>query len=241
LTPPTFSALLVTCEHASNAVPARWRKAFAADRAVLKTHRAWDPGAVILARELAREFDAPVFEGGMTRLLIDLNRRNNSTNAFSEFTPASARAELGRIHNDWRDDVRFQATELVATGRLLHISCHSFTPVLRGQVRNAEIGLLYDPRRKLEKSVADSWTESLSAALPNMRIRRNYPYTGISDGLTTWLRRKLPEGKYAGFEIELNQAFCAKPARSWATVRQSLIGAIRQQLGAKARRREEQL
>ena len=72
MTPPTFSALLVTCEHASNAVPGRWRKSFVADSAVLKTHRGWDPGAVVLARELAGEFDAPLHEGEFTRLLIDL-------------------------------------------------------------------------------------------------------------------------------------------------------------------------
>jgi predicted N-formylglutamate amidohydrolase len=153
---------------------------------------------------------------------------------FSEFTPEQAHAELTRHHNDWRDDVRFQADELLGKGRLLHVSCHSFTPELRGHVRNAEIGLLYDPRVKLERATADAWHESLTAALPDMRVRRNYPYKGVSDGITTWLRRKLPPGKYAGFEIELNQAFCAKPASSWSTVRRAVIGAIRKQFDAKA-------
>lgn len=224
MTPPIFDRLLVTCEHASNAVPTRWHKAFAADDAVLHTHRGWDPGALILARSLSAEFDAPLHVGEFTRLLIDLNRRDNSKSAFSAFTPEAAKAELLTFHRGWRARVLADAQKL--KGRLLHISCHSFTPELRGQVRNTEIGLLYDPRVRLERSTADAWHESLHAALPGMRIRRNYPYKGISDGITTWLRRRSPQGKYAGFEIEMNQAFCAKPAREWADVRTAIIDAI---------------
>jgi predicted N-formylglutamate amidohydrolase len=224
LTPPTFDALLVTCEHASNAVPARWRKSFAADRAVLDTHRAWDPGAVILARELAAQFKAPLHEGEFTRLLIDLNRRDSSKSAFSAFTPDAAKPELLTFHRSWREAVLADAKKV--KGRLLHVSCHSFTPELRGQVRNAEIGLLYDPRIKLERATADAWHEALKSALPGMRIRRNYPYKGISDGITTWLRRKLPAGKYGGFELELNQSFAMSAPAKWANVRRTIGAAI---------------
>jgi predicted N-formylglutamate amidohydrolase len=222
LTPPTFDALLVTCEHASNVVPARWRKAFAAQSAVLKTHRAWDPGALILARELAAEFNAPLHAGAMTRLLIDLNRRENSKAAISAFTPPGARDELLAYHRDYRAAVLADA--LRAQGRLLHISCHSFTPELKGEVRNAEIGLLYDPRVKLERAAATAMHESLAAALFGMRIRRNYPYKGISDGITTWLRKQ--RKNYAGFEIELNQAFCAGSPGRWVAVRSAVVDAI---------------
>ena len=42
------------------------------------------------------------------------------------------------------------------------------------------------------------------------RVRRNYPYLGKGDGLTTWLRRRFFSSEYAGVEIELNQAALAK-------------------------------
>jgi predicted N-formylglutamate amidohydrolase len=222
LTPPTFDALLVTCEHASNAVPARWHKAFAAQPAVLKTHRAWDPGALILASELAAEFNAPLHQGEMTRLMIDLNRRESSKSALSSFTPQDARDELLAYHRKYRDAVLHDALRL--KGRLLHVSCHSFTPELKGEIRNAEIGLLYDPRVKLERSAADAWHAALATALPDMRIRRNYPYKGISDGITTWLRKQ--RKNYAGFEVELNQAFCAASASSWSAVRRAIVESI---------------
>ncbi|MCB9893942.1 MAG: N-formylglutamate amidohydrolase [Planctomycetes bacterium] len=221
MTPPRFDALLITCEHASNATAGY---AFRA-RKLLKTHRAWDPGASVLAQELAKQFGAPLHEGSFTRLLIDLNRRASSEAACSEFTPEAARSELLATHRQWRADVLADARELAGRGRLLHVSCHSFTPELRGEVRNAEIGLLYDPRRKLEKATADAWHAALAAALPGMRIRRNYPYKGISDGVTTWLRREIGP-RYAGFEIELNQSFAAKPPGRWADVRRALVATI---------------
>ncbi|MCA8914402.1 MAG: N-formylglutamate amidohydrolase [Planctomycetes bacterium] len=226
MTPPRFDQLLITCEHASNATGTY---PFA-NRPVLSTHRAWDPGALTLARELAKAAGVQAHTGKLTRLLIDLNRREGSKGTFSEYTPEAGRAALLAYHRNWRSAVLADARRLAAKGRLLHVSCHSFTPELHGEVRNAEIGLLYDPRRKLEKATADAWHAELCESLPALRIRRNYPYRGTSDGVTTWLRREIGR-RYAGFEIELNQSFAAKPPRDWADVRRALIAAIQHTLG----------
>ena len=37
-------------------------------------------------------------------------------------------------------------------------------------------------------------------------MRRNAPYRGDADGLTTALRRERPASRYCGVELELNQA-----------------------------------
>jgi predicted N-formylglutamate amidohydrolase len=230
LTPPRFDALLVTCEHAGNAVGSR-AAAFRGQPDVLRTHRAWDPGAAVLARELAAACHAPLHEGQFTRLLIDLNRRENSKAVFSSYTPLDARGQLLEFHRNWRAAVLADALRLSRRGRLLHVSCHSFTPEMHGEVRNAEIGLLYDPRRALEKRTADAWHAALREALPGARVRRNYPYKGISDGVTSWLRRELPATRYAGFELELNQSFAAKPAREWKATREAVISVVHKSLG----------
>ena len=52
-------ALLLTCEHAVNAVPERWRHLFRGNTEVLETHRGWDRGAADLAEAIARELAAP--------------------------------------------------------------------------------------------------------------------------------------------------------------------------------------
>jgi predicted N-formylglutamate amidohydrolase len=93
--------------------------------------------------------------------------------------------------------------------RVVHIAVHSFTGVLNGQTRNAEIGLLYDPARPRELDLCNRWIEALRELLPEFRVRRNYPYRGNADGLTTWLRRRFPDPQYAGIELELNQTLLA--------------------------------
>ena len=55
--------LVVTCEHAGNVVPERYRPLFVGHEHLLPTHRGWDPGALLLAREMAERFDASPREG----------------------------------------------------------------------------------------------------------------------------------------------------------------------------------
>jgi len=63
-------------------------------------------------------------------------------------------------------------------GRVIHVSCHSFTPELNGQVRNTDIGLLYHPARTKEVALCKRWKASLKACAPELKVRRNYPYAG---------------------------------------------------------------
>lgn len=232
-----FDAFLVTCEHASNAVPVRWRAPFAAAPDVLRSHRAWDPGALHLAGYFARALKAPLFRGQVTRLLVDLNRRETARAVYSEYSrrldATSRRHLLHLYHYPYRVLVHDAVAELVAQGRrVLHLSCHSFTPVLDGTTRQAEIGLLFDPRRPGENSLCQAWQKALGAALPTHRTRLNYPYRGTSDGVTTWLRGKFDAGQYAGIEIELNQAFAARPPARWLKVRHALLRTLRDSLRA---------
>jgi len=227
---PPFDALLLTCEHASNSAW-RWPQAFAAEPQVLDTHRAWDPGAAVLARELAVRAGAPLFEGEFTRLLIDLNRMANAPAAFSEFTPPDARPELTAWHERWRGRVLESARELMSRGTLLHVSCHSFTPVLDGVTRETEFGILFDPAVRLEADFADWFGHALVTRCPDHRTRMNYPYDGTSDGITTWLRTQLEPGRYAGIEIELNQSFAAGAPELWLPERVAIIDAIRAATG----------
>jgi predicted N-formylglutamate amidohydrolase len=89
---------------------------------------------------------------------------------------------------------------------VLHVAVHSFTPVLHGEVRNADVGLLYGSGRPREARTCRRWQAELRRLDPALRVRRNYPYRGEADGLPTWLRRRFPDARYAGVELELNQA-----------------------------------
>ncbi len=97
--------------------------------------------------------------------------------------------------------------------RSVHVAVHSFTPALAGERRSADVGLLYDPRRAGERALCARWQAILGELDPTLRVRRNYPYRGISDGLPSWLRRRFPGRSYAGVELELNQALLASRRR----------------------------
>jgi predicted N-formylglutamate amidohydrolase len=85
---------------------------------------------------------------------------------------------------------------------VIHIAVHSFTPVLDDVVRDADIGILYDPARTSERTLAMAWKRMFDPAL---RVRCNVPYRGASDGLATALRKRWPASRYMGFELEINQ------------------------------------
>jgi predicted N-formylglutamate amidohydrolase len=100
---------------------------------------------------------------------------------------------------------------------------HSFTPVLAGEVRTCDIGLLYDPRREAEGKFAEAWRKGLAERLPGFRIRKNYPYRGAADGFTTYLRKQFPRS-YLGIELELNQKHVG--TRHWSDLELALTATL---------------
>lgn len=221
---------LITCEHGGNHIPSRYRHLFTGFEALLQTHRGYDAGALALGRELANVLAAPLFFSTTSRLLIDLNRSISHAGLYSEATrgaPIRVRREiLERHYLPYRNMVETDIAEAVAHGRrVIHVASHSFTPVLDGAVRNADIGLLYDPARSEEVELCRRWQTQLALA-PNLKVRRNYPYAGKSDGFTAYLRRRFPAEVYIGIELEINQKHVFNGGRHWRGVRGWVIKAF---------------
>lgn len=223
--------LFLTCEHAGNIVPGKYGPLFAGHRHLLPTHRGWDPGALILAREMAKRFSAPLHFEETTRLLVDLNRSVGTPDLHSEptrhLTLAERREILALHYHPHRRRVDAAVAEAMRPGdRLVHIASHSFTPELNGHVRTADIGLLYDPGRPGEVAFASAWLCALKAADPTLRLRRNYPYLGKSDGVAQSLRRKYPPDRYVGIELEVNQRYVAAGGPAWPKLRRTLVDTL---------------
>lgn len=213
---------IVSCEHASNRIPAPLaRLGLPASR--LTQHIAWDPGAGVIARALARRLRCPCHLGRWSRLVVDLNRslgheKLMASETFGVRVPGNESLAPGdierRVRTYWRpyrDAATADVRRIIArTGRCVHWSIHSFTPVVDGIVRPVDVGLLYDPRRRRERELAHRLRPLI--ATHGLRVRMNAPYRGTSDGFTTQLRRVLPESRYLAFEIETNQALLQSPA-----------------------------
>jgi predicted N-formylglutamate amidohydrolase len=109
---------------------------------------------------------------------------------------------------------------------------HSFVPVLRGVKRTADIGLLYDPARRYESAVCTTWKRAFERCDPGLRVRRNYPYLGTADGLTTSLRRRFPADRYVGIELEMNQKLLAGESSSRRRITRTIQASLAEVLQA---------
>jgi predicted N-formylglutamate amidohydrolase len=203
--------VVVTCEHGGNAIPRRWAPLFRDRGALLATHRGWDIGAAKVAERIASAFRAPLLVATTSRLLVDLNRSPHHPRFFSDVVRALPPEERERIvrehYQPHRSAVEGAIREALRRGKsVLHLGVHSFTPVLDGVRRTADLGLLYDPARPMERGICADWRAAVMRAEPSYVVRKNYPYRGIGDGLTTSLRRMHAPSRYAGVEVEMNQA-----------------------------------
>ena len=206
----TYDAIVLTCEHGGNNLPKAYASLFRGEAKLLASHRGWDIGALAVARGLAKSLDLPLHYATTTRLLVDLNRSLHVKGVWSDWSQqldtGAKRDVVQRYYEPYRKAVADHLTQLVAKGnRVLHLSIHSFTPQFNGETRNADVGILYDPKRAFEARLARALVTAIRVGDESLRVRMNYPYVGYTDGFTTWLRRKLPATRYAGIEIETRQ------------------------------------
>lgn len=217
---PIPRTVLISCEHGGNRIPKRYRPLFSGAEGILASHRGFDIGAATLARRISTVLDAPLFLHEYSRLLADANRRPGSPTVFSEFTkglnPIEKQRIVKKFHAPYRIDVEDRVRKEISGGAaVLHLSIHSFTPVLKGKFRTADIGFLYDPKRICERAITNHLMDAFGTESPDLKCRRNYPYRGVSDSLTTMLRQKFKEDRYAGIEIEVNQRFALGKPGDW--------------------------
>ena len=235
--PPRPRSVVVTCEHAGFEIPAEVAGDIAIPRKVLTSHRGYDRGAREIALALGEQFNSTPLLSTVTRLVVDLNRSESFGGLISRYgrsLDAQTREGILQQHyRPFRNRVRAAIAEQIAGGwDVLHVSVHTFTPVLRGDRRTADIGLLFDPARAAEAALATAWSESLAGRWPQLSVKMNYPYLGTDDGHTTSLRTTFPDPRYAGIELEVNQKWVRGSSERFAqllmTLRQSLVEAIAQ-------------
>jgi len=184
-----------------------------------------------MARALARAFRAPLVASTISRLLVDLNRSIGHPQLFSTATRGRAKVReevVARCYQPYRVQVERLVRQSVSRRRrVIHISSHSFTPVLDGKARRADVGLLYHPGRRGEAELCARWKAALLLLAPEFRVRRNYPYAGSADGLTSHLRLRFPSSAYVGIELEVNQRIVIAAGRRWTRLRRVLIDSLR--------------
>lgn len=198
--PQGASRVLLVCEHASSTMPARYGT-LGLSEDVLKSHIAWDPGALAVTRLLSQSLDAAVIYQNYSRLIYDCNRPPESASAMpviSEIYDIPGNLGLDEaerfdrtaaLYIPFQSGVRNLIDARAEVGiETVLVTMHSFTPVYHGNHRAVEIGLLHDADARL----VDAMLEHTQAS--SFRVERNEPY-GPQDGVTHTLRlHALPGG-----------------------------------------------
>jgi len=143
--------VLIVSDHASNHVPGDIHLGI--DARLLSEHIAIDIGAAEVATLLAQGLGCTAILGGVSRLVIDLNREEDAPGLIPESSDGHAipgnvgadkEARLDRFHRPYHAAI---AERLVRIERPFMLSIHSFTPSLASdpaQLRPWEIGVLYN-------------------------------------------------------------------------------------------------
>ena len=206
---PKEATYILSCEHASPKVPNEFKPKLYPWIETLDLHRIYDLGALEIGKKMARRLKAPFFQGEYTRLLVDLNRSLQNPELHSELIATLSDHERATIiqhyYTPYRTRVEQAIEQALLQGKpVIHISVHSFTPILNGKERDAEFGVLFDPDRPAEAEFCENWLKTIQDSMPRWRCWLNYPYHGADDGFTTALRQRFPVN-YLGIELEFNQ------------------------------------
>lgn len=229
--------LMLTCEHASNRLPASFKKAVPAE--ILKTHRAYDIGACAVFRKLIR-FAKPEFhcEGKFSRLFVDLNRTITNKSAFSEYHEAldvcdkaaaeKAKAQATAYWMEYRAAIeKFVASSLPALSNVEVSSpkrTASKTRAAKSEPEIVHLGIhsftpvLNGKIRNTDIGILYDPTRPQERAYANVikaEIKRLYPTMKVrfnypykgSSDGLTTTLRKKFGPRYVGIEIEINQKF----------------------------------
>ncbi|MCU4157512.1 N-formylglutamate amidohydrolase [Carboxylicivirga sp. A043] len=203
--------VVLSCEHAGNDIPFQYQKLFQNATKVLQTHRGYDLGSKELFDLINSDYITHKQSATSSRLLVDVNRSLYRRTLFSEFTKCLSKTEKKQLLDDYyytfRRPFEAEVEKLWQQDKtVLHLSVHSFTPELNGEVRQTDFGILYNPERVEEKQFARLWKAELNKILPECRVRFNYPFRGKPDGFVRHFR-DLEGEKYLGIEFEMNQKY----------------------------------
>jgi len=176
--------VLLVCDHASRRIPAALGN-LGLDPVVLRCHLALDIGAGTLTRRLASRLRLSAVLCGYSRLVVDCNRQLMDPGAYLEFGDgvviqgnrnlhrADKEMRAAAIYWPYHRAVASQVERLSALGRPpVFVALHSFTPVLNGESRSWEMGVLWDT----DRLTAEIFLHDLRAA--GFKVGDNEPYSG---------------------------------------------------------------
>lgn len=184
------------------------------------SHKAYDQGALKLAKQLAKLAGGKVYSARLSRLVLDHNRSFSISKPFSKQALISlTKKEREAIRRSYYQKYRGQIEKtlhrsLQTNRRTVILSVHSFTPIFKGKHRQTDLGLLFDYRHPKERKFAQHIKNAFHTHWPELRVHFNLPYRGHTDCFLNDLIKS--HGRNFLFEslfLEMNQNLISQISR----------------------------
>ena len=185
--PDASRPVLLLCDHATRFIP-RALGALGLDEACLTRHIAWDIGIAEVTRRLAQRLDAPAMMSHFSRLIVDPNRQPNNPTLIPEIsdgvivpgnrdlTAREVELRLDTFFRPYHGAIAAQLDAMAERGPTpALISMHSFTPVMRGEERPWEIGILWNRDPRLPQPLMSRLRAE------GLTVGDNLPYSGADE------------------------------------------------------------
>ncbi len=214
--------VFLTCEHASERMPSGYQLS-GRDSRLVGTHWAYDLGARALTFELAEALGATAVCANYSRLLIDPNREVTHPDLFrgtAEGEPILLNQQLRPQDRQHRIDAYYSPYHAAVDDALAGVlaptllSIHTFTPNYEGQLRQVELGVLFDR----DEGPAESLLSSLRVHYPH--VAANQPWSGKQGLIYSAESHAHRHGRVA-LELEVRQDCAEDP-----TYRRALIAVL---------------
>ena len=184
LNPLANEPILLVCDHASCRFPKSLGD-MGLDPFTRRCHLAVDIGAGPLTEKLADRLGVTAVLAQYSRLVMDCNRQLMDPSAFLQFGdgilvpgnrnlhPSDKELRAKALYWPYHEAVDKQVQRLRAIGPLpAFIAIHSFTPVMNGESRPWEMGVLWDTDTRLRDIFLDDFTAA------GYFVGDNQPYSG---------------------------------------------------------------
>lgn len=215
-----MTSFLITCNHATCAVPEAFRELFKGSEDLVSSVEGWEPGALNLAQGLAMKLSTPLIHGDVTRLLINLDEAGDKRwSKISATLPAPTRVKLvDRHEKKFRTAIDIRLTEdLKRHDNVVHLIIQT-APIADGKIEFEYIGSNYVGNVS-NAAIQKLPTEDVdSSSIPLME---KTPFI-------TWMLEQYPSEKYGIIRITVSQSYFLKslPMR-WELIKKAIIQAIK--------------
>lgn len=240
LNPLAESPILLICDHASCLFPKSLGD-MGLDPFARRCHLALDIGAGALTESLAESLGVTAIVHNYSRLVVDCNRQLMDPGAFLEYGDGilvPGNRNLHRADKEWRSDALYwpyhraideQVQRLRKVGPPpTFVAIHSFTPVLNGESRAWQIGVLWDKDERVKQIFLEGFRDA------GYYVGDNEPYSGKAPQDFTIDHHAEEIGlPHVGLEIRQDLVDDAEGIAQIAGVMHKIIESIPERIGMK--------